>query len=320
MNKLLTISSSPHIRSKESTKSLMLDVIIALVPALTMAIYYYGMRAAMLVAVCVLTCVVCEAGYERLLKKEDTTKDLSAVVTGILLAFNLPAAATWWMGVIGSAFAIIVVKCLYGGIGKNFVNPALAGRAFLISWVAIMTTFVAPKTYLPMFGAIDALSSATPLAVLKGGEGVIPSLMEMFVGARGGCIGEVSVFAILLGGGYLIARKVISIRIPLSYIGTVALIAFIFPRVGGNVEGMLVEIMSGGLMLGAFFMATDYATSPITKRGQIIYGVGCGLLTVLIRYFGGYPEGVSYSILLMNICVWLIDSKTSPKKFGEVAK
>jgi electron transport complex protein RnfD len=310
VNKLLTMTSSPHIRAKHSTRSIMLDVIIALVPALIMAVYYFGVSAAVLVGVSIVTCVLCEALYEKLLHKKNTIGDLSAVVTGILLAFNMPSGAPWWMAMLGGAFAILLAKMLYGGIGKNFVNPALAGRAFLMAcWASPMTTFT-----------LDGVTGPTPLSFLK--TGALPegtTMMDMFLGHIGGCLGEVSAIALLIGGAYLLAKKVISIRIPAAYIGTVAVFALIFPRAGGPLESLGFEILGGGLLLGALFMATDYTTSPVTPKGQILFGIGCGLLTVLIRRFGGYPEGVSYSILLMNLCVWLIDKYTTPTKFGAVA-
>lgn len=321
MNNMFTISSSPHIRSKDTTHNLMQDVIIALVPAIIMSIYVFGVKAAILIAVSVASCVICEAGYEKIMHKKSTITDLSAVVTGILLAFNMPASAPWWMAVIGGAFAIIFAKMLYGGLGKNFVNPALAGRAFLMaSWASKMTVFPEPH-------AVDGTTGATVLSFLKAGTqpvfestGNPVTFVDLLIGNVGGCLGEVSAIALLIGGAYLVFKKVISIRIPAAYIGTVAVIALIFPRYGTNLESMLFEVLSGGLLLGAIFMATDYVTSPVTPKGQIIFGVGCGLLTMLIRYFGGYPEGVSYSILLMNLCVWLIDKYTVPTKFGEVAK
>lgn len=323
MENKFVVSSSPHIRSDEDTSTIMRDVIIAMLPAMIIGIYNYGARAAMLIIVSVISCVGFEALYQKLMKKEVRVGDLSAVVTGILLAFNLSVAATWWMAVIGSFFAIVVVKQLFGGIGKNFVNPALAGRAFLVSWVSIMTQFVKPGLFPSLFGAVDVETSATPLFYLKNvAANGMPdvSILDMFLGNIGGCIGEVSALMLLLGGAYLVVKKVITPTIPLCYIGTVALFALIFPRTGNSLESMLMEIFSGGLMLGAIFMATDYVTSPVTAKGQVIFGIGCGLLTVFIRYFGGYPEGVSYSILIMNLGVWLIDQYTAPKKFGEVAK
>ena len=334
MEKQLIISSSPHVRADANTGTIMRDVIIALLPALLIGVWNFGPRALMLVVVSIVSCMGFEALYQKIMKKNNTVSDMSAAVTGLLIAFNLSVAATWWMAVIASFFAIVVIKQLFGGIGKNFVNPALAARAFLVSWVAIMTQF--PKPHIPMgeggafdfsgyasmFGAIDVQTTATPLYYLKNvaANGMpAESIMDLFLGNVGGCIGEVSALMLILGGVYLVIRKVISPRIPLCYIGTVALFALIFPRTGNNVESMLMEVLSGGLLLGAIFMATDYVTSPVTVKGQILFGVGCGLLTIFIRYFGGYPEGVSYSILIMNLSVWLLDKYGAPRKFGEVA-
>ena len=309
----LTVSSSPHIRGKQTTRSIMLDVIIALLPALAVAVAMFGMNALLLVVVSVVACVGFEWGYRKLMKKPDTIGDLSAVITGMLLAYCLPASAPLWLPVVGAFVAIVVVKQLYGGIGKNFLNPALAGRAFLFSWPVLMTNWVAPNF---VYGA-DVVTSATPLSWLHMGnlpEGI--SVMGAFLGTIGGSLGEVSALALLLGGAYLVYKKVIGLRIPASYILTVAVLTLIFPRGNNALQWMLYNVFSGGLMLGAIFMATDYATSPITPNGQVIYGIGCGLLTVFIRYFGGYVEGVSYAILIMNICVWLIDRYTLPRRFG----
>ncbi len=316
----LSVSSSPHIRSAEDTRSIMLDVIIALMPALAVAIYMFGLRALTLTCVSVAACVFFEWGYRKLMKKTSSIGDLSAVVTGILLAYCTPVSSPYWMIIIGAAFAIIIVKQLYGGIGKNFVNPALAARAFLFSWPVLMSTWVAPLAYNSIFdlSTADVVTAATPLASLH--TGAIPqdiTLLQAFMGQIGGSMGEISALALILGGLYLVVRKVISLRIPVGFIGSVAIITFIFPKGGNdNLSWMLWNLCSGGIMLGAFFMATDYSTSPVTKKGQWIFGVGCGLLTVFIRYFGSYPEGVSYAILIMNVCVWLIDKYTMPKRFG----
>lgn len=314
----LVISSSPHIRTKTDTRSIMQDVIYAMLPALAVAIYMFGLRALLLVCISVAACVFFEWGYRKLMKKSDSINDLSAVVTGMLLAYCMPPSAPYWLPLPGAFFAIVIVKQLYGGIGKNFVNPALAGRAFLFSWPVLMTTWMMPRTYGSIFNfAADAVTGATPLASLH--QGILPdvSLFNMFLGFTGGSLGEVSAMALLLGGIYLVVFKVISPRIPLSYLLTVAVVTFIFPKGGAsNFRWMLYNLLSGGLMLGAIFMATDYCTSPVTKKGQIIFGIGCGLLTVLIRYFGSYAEGVSYAILIMNITVWLIDKYTFPRRFG----
>lgn len=317
--KLLTVSSSPHIRNPEDTRSVMLDVIIALIPALAMAVYIFGLRALMVTLVSVAACVFFEWGYRKVMKLDCTIGDLSAVITGMLLAFCLPANVPYWIPVIGALFSIVIVKQLYGGIGKNFVNPALAGRAFiLLSWTTIATTWMEPFSYSSIFNlGADAVTGATPMASIH--AGIIPDIpmTKMFLGYIGGSLGEVSALALLVGGLYLVLRKVISLRIPLSYLLTVAVLTLIFPKGGnGHFEWMLYNLLGGGLMLGAIFMATDYATSPATKNGQIIYGVGCGLLTVFIRYFGSYPESVSFSILIMNVCVWLIDKYTLPRRFG----
>ena len=322
----LTISSSPHIRASHSTTSIMGDVCIALTPALLFAIWLYGFRVLAVTVVSVAACVFFEWGYRRMMKKDSTVDDLSAVVTGLLLAFVCPPTVPYWVVVLGALFAIVVVKQLYGGIGKNFLNPALAGRAVMMaSWAAIMTSWAKPGQRLSIVsnytaeGALDGITSATPLASLK--SSVLPEtgLMDAFIGNVGGCIGEASVLLLLLGAGYLFVRKVISPRIPLCFIGTVALLTFLFPQ-GGNdrLTWMLWQLCSGGLMLGAIFMATDYVTSPVTPLGQVIFGIGCGVLTVLIRYFGGFPEGVSYAILIMNVTVGLLDKIGLPKRFGAV--
>lgn len=318
MNRFV-VSSSPHMHKDESIASIMLDVLIALMPAALAGIYYFGWRAAVVMLTSIASCLLFEYLYEKLMKKPITTRDLSAMVTGLLLGMNLPSSIPLWMVVVGSAFAIIIVKQLYGGLGKNFVNPALAARCFmLIAWAGAMTTF--PE---PMAG-VDAVSSATPLAVLKGvSEGTLPTLRQAFLGAMPGSIGETSCLMLLLGFIYLLLRRVISWKIPVTYIVVFAVLTFFF---GKNETGMeawtytLLHVMSGGLLLGAFFMATDYTTTPTTPMGQFIFGAGCGILTFVIRRFGGYPEGVSFSILLMNVCTPLIDRYTVPRKFGEVAK
>ena len=315
----LTVSSSPHIRHEDNTRQIMVDVIIALMPALAIAIYVFGPRALTLTAVSAAGCLFFEWLYQRLMKKPVTVGDCSALVTGILLAYCLPVSSPMWMVLIGDAFAILVVKQLYGGIGKNFMNPALSARAFLMSFPVIMTTWPAIRTKLPLFATPDVVSSATPLASLK--EGLMPnaSLTDLALGMVGGSMGEISALALLAGGLYLISRKVITFHTPVAYLGTVALLCFLFPHGNGRVEFMLAELCSGGLMLGAIFMATDYSTSPVTKKGQVVFGIGCGLLTVFIRFFGNMPEGVSYSILVMNATVFLIEKVTRPRKYGFVA-
>ena len=322
-NRKLSVASSPHLTSPLGTQQLMRDVLIALVPALAMAVYFFGPRALILTAVSVAGCMFFEWGYRKIMKKSNTLGDLSAVITGVLLAFVCPVYLPYWVILIGDFFAIVVVKQLFGGLGKNFLNPALAGRAFLmLCYLVEMTTWVqpGPKNWAGILTAVDAVTGATPLSTDYMHSGLLPdgvSLGDMFVGNVGGCIGEVSALMLLAGGIYLVWRGVIRIRIPVAFIATVAVLTFIFPQ-GGNdrLQWMLYEILGGGLMLGAIFMATDYVTSPATKRGELIYGVGCGLLTVFIRYFGGYPEGVSYAILLMNVCAWLFDQIGQPARFG----
>lgn len=319
----VVITSSPHIKSKEDTKSIMLDVLLALIPSLAASTYVFGLRAILMTAVSIIACMVFEAIYDKIVGKENTVTDLSAAVTGVLLAFVCPVTLPYWMLIIGDGIAIIFAKCIFGGLGKNFINPALAGRAFLLaSWPVAMTTWVAARSHVGLGSTADVVSTATPMAILKGSaEGDLPSVMSVFLGVTGGSMGEVSAVLLLVGGIYLLVRKVITIQIPASYILTVAVLAVIFPAEGyGHLEYMLYAIFGGGLMLGAIFMATDYSTTPVSKKGQIVFGIGCGLLTTMIRFFGGYPEGVCYSILLMNTTVWLIDKYTRPTKFGAPAK
>ncbi|WP_312699538.1 RnfABCDGE type electron transport complex subunit D [Sedimentibacter sp.] len=307
MENRLIASSSPHIRDAESTQSIMLDVIIALLPALVASIFYFGFNSMILVIAAVISAVCTEYVCQKIMKRPTTVTDLSAVVTGILLAFNLPSTAPWWVAALGSAFAIAIVKQIFGGIGFNFMNPALAGRAFLVASYSSYLTggFVDPVT--------DAVASATPLAILKGtASGQLPSIGEMLLGGIPGVLGETSAILIILGGIYLIYRGTIKWIIPVIYIGTVAVIALITDGAGM----VAYHLFGGGLMLGAFFMATDYATSPITDKGKIIYAVCLGMLTMLIRKIGGYPEGVSYSILLMNIITPMLNKYAVPKVFG----
>lgn len=325
MNYNLTISSSPHIRASHSTASIMRDVCIALVPALGFAVWLYGFRVLAVTLVSVAACVFFEWGYRKMMKKDNTAGDGSAALTGLLLALVSPPSVPYWVIVLGALFAIVVVKQLYGGIGKNFLNPALAGRAMMMtSWASIMTAWAKPHTWLSLAGnytaegALDGLTGATPLAALKAGMMPEQSLLGTFLGGIGGCIGETSALLLLLGGAYLVIRKVISIRIPLCFIGTVAVLTFLFPRGNDRLVWMAYQLFSGGLMLGAIFMATDYVTSPVTAWGQVIFAIGCGVLTVLIRYFGGFPEGVSYAILIMNVTVGLLDKVGLPARFGAV--
>lgn len=312
----MLVKASPHIRDNSSTQKIMLDVIIALCPAIVASGIIFGWRALLVIGVTAAASVAFEYLYCYLMKKPITVSDLSAVVTGILLAFNLPSGAPLWMAVIGSVFAIGVVKQLFGGLGHNFMNPALAGRAFLlVSRTAHMTTWT-PTAFM----SVDAFTGATPLAILKGAEGALPSVWDMFIGNIPGCLGETSALALLIGAVYLLCRRVISWRIPIIYIATTAIFTWIFWPEGWFTGPVLYQIFGGGLILGAFFMATDYASSPVTPKGQVIYALGCGLLTAVIRLWGGYPEGVSFAILLMNVAAPLIDKYTRPHIFGEVAK
>ena len=324
-NLKLIATSNPHIRSNETTQTIMRDVIVAMLPALVFACVRFGARALALTAVSVVACVFWEWLYRKLMKKHQTVGDLSAAVTGMLLAFVSPVTMPYWMAVVGAFFAIIIVKQLFGGIGKNFVNPALAGRAFLVgSYAGVMTTWIDPAAgKAPLMGSVaDIVTAATPMAYLKVGDmaGMAEKyeVMDLFVGNCGGSMGEVSALALLVGGAYLIYRKVIGWQIPVAYIGTVAVLSFLFPKTGSGIEFMLYSVFGGGLFLGAIFMATDYVTSPVTKKGQLVFGIGCGLFTVLIRYFGSYNEGVCYSIMVMNLLVPLIEKYTKPTRFGVV--
>lgn len=324
--KLLTVSASPHAKGPSTVPGIMLDVIISLIPAAFAGIAVFGFRAAAVIAVCIISCVLFEYFSRKIMKRRMTVGDLSAVVTGLLLAFNLPVDIPLWMCVIGSFVAIVIVKQFFGGIGQNFANPAITARiVMLVSFASSMSSFAVPKAA----AAVDAVTSATPLAVLGGidrtadlsvemtkllGSGGLPSLARMFFGVRGGCIGETCTAALLLGAIYLMARGVIRFTIPGTYIGTVAL--FMLLTSGFNLRYTAYELMGGGLILGAFFMATDYTTSPINFKGKIVFGIGCGILTSVIRLYGSLPEGVSYSILLMNILCPLIEKATAPKYFG----
>jgi electron transport complex protein RnfD len=318
----LTISCSPHVHQKPRTQNIMLDVLIALLPALAGSVYFFGLRALLVTLVSVAACVFFEWGWCRLMKQDCKIYDLSACVTGVLLAFVCPVTIPYWMIIIGDFFAIIIVKMLFGGIGKNVVNPALAGRAFLMSWPVAMTTWVKAgwENQAGLLSTVDTVTAATPLAAMHQGQLPETSVLDMFLGNVGGCIGETSAVLLLVGLIYLLARKVLTLRIPLAYIGTVAVLTFLFPMGNDRLPWMAAQLFGGGLMLGAVFMATDYVTSPVTKLGQVVFGIGCGVLTVLIRYFGGYNEGVSYAILVMNCCVVLLDRIGRPKKFGAPKK
>ena len=314
----LTISSSPHAHTANTTQTIMRDVLIALTPALLGSVYFFGPRALVVTLVSVLACFLFEKLWCKLAKQNDKTYDLSACVTGVLLAFVCPPTIEYWQLIIGDFFAIIVVKMLFGGIGRNLFNPALAARAFLFSWPAAMSTWVKVgwENQAGVLGDADIVTAATPLASMHQGQMPEASILDLFLGNVGGCIGETSALLLLIGLAYLLIRKVISIRIPLCFIGTVAVLTFLFPMGNDRLPWMAAQVLSGGLMLGAIFMATDYVTSPITKLGQIIYAIGCGVLTFVIRYFGGYNEGVSYAILVMNAFVVLLDRLGRPTKYG----
>ena len=318
----LTISSSPHMHSPITTQTIMRDVLIALAPALVGSVCFFGPRALLVTLVSVAAAVGFEWLWCRLMKQDNKTYDLSAVVTGVLLAFVCPPTIPYWMIIIGDLFAIILVKMLFGGIGKNFVNPALAGRAFMFSWPVAMSTWVKVgfENAAAPFGSADVVTAATPLSFMHQGQMPNVTVLDAFLGNVGGCIGETSALLLLAGLVYLLWRKVLTLRIPLAYIGTVAALSFLFPMGNNNVLWMAYQLFTGGLMLGAIFMATDYVTSPVTKLGQIVYGIGCGVLTIVIRYFGGYNEGVSYAILIMNCCVVLLDRIGRPTKFGAPKK
>lgn len=323
MSNLLNISSSPHVRSKASTKSIMFDVIIALMPATIFGIYNFGIKAAVLIAVCVATCVLTEYIWQKCMKLPLTVSDGSAALTGLLLALNLSSTFPVWMAILGSVFAIIIVKQLFGGLGQNFMNPALGARCFLmVSFAGRMTSF----TY-------DGVTGATPLAIIKNGNNaasvssllaagdgqnqVATSVRNMFFGTIGGTIGETCTLAILIGAAYLLAKKIISWKIPVCYIATFAVFVLLFGGRGFDLTYLAAELCGGGLMLGAFFMATDYVTSPITPKGQIVFGILLGLLTGVFRIFGASAEGVSYAIIIGNLLVPLIEKVTIPVPFGK---
>ena len=306
----------PQLSRSYTTQTIMLDVLVALVPALAMSVFLFGPRVLVITAISMLSCVSSEYLYRKLTHKPQSVRDLSACVTGLLLAMCLPVTASYWAPVLGGIFAIVVVKQFYGGLGGNFMNPALAGRMLLCTFPHMMTTWSNALDWVPMFGQVDAVSAATPMSYLTNGMLPPETAGQLLLGQHGGSIGEVSVFMLLLGGGYLILRGVISPRIPLSFLGTVAFLTFFYPQDGTNFQWMIAQLCSGGLVLGAFFMATDYTTSPVTPRGQLLYGVGCGVLTVLLRYFGSYPDGVGWAILTMNCTVWILDRAGIPRRFG----
>ena len=307
---------SPQLRQPSTTRAMMLDVMVALTPALGMAVFFFGLRALALAAVSVGSCVLFEVLYRLLTRQRQSVGDLSACVTGLLLALSLPASTPYWVPVMGAAFGIIVVKQFYGGLGRNFMNPALAGRMLAGTLPMLMTTWPQPMQKLPLT-AVDAVSAATPMSYLH--EGSLPpqALNIMFLGERGGCMGEISAFMLLLGLVYLLLRRVISSRVPLSYLGTVAVIALLSAPEGVSLPiWTAYQLMGGGLLMGAVFFATDPTTSPVTPRGQIMFGVGCGLLTMLLRSSSPYPEGVGWAILTMNCMVWLLDRLGLPRRFG----
>ena len=303
----LTVASSPHIRGDFKSSRIMLDVMLALLPAMIVGIWMHGIRSLFVTAVAIVSAVAFEWLYSLVTKKRNTIVDGSALVTGMLLAMTLPATVPYWLVIVGCGFAIIFVKALCGGLGQNIFNPALSARGFMM--------LVYPA-YMVRFEGLDGVTAATPLHHMVMPALPEESLLDMFLGRCPGSIGEVSALALIIGGAYLVYRKVISPRIPLSYLGTVAVLTLVFSKTGAPVQWMLYSLFSGGVMLGAIFMATDYATSPVTAKGQIVYGIGCGALTVFFRYFGLFPEGVTYAILIMNAFVWIIDRYTAPRRFG----
>ena len=303
----LTVASSPHIRGDFKTRRIMLDVVIALLPAMLVGVFMHGFRSVQVILVSVVCCIAGEWLYSVVTRTRNTVVDRSAIVTGMLLGMTLPATVPFWLIMAGSIFAIIFVKALCGGLGQNIFNPALSARGFMM--------LIAPA-YMVRFEGLDGVTSATPLHHMVMPALPEESLLDMFLGICPGSIGEVSALALILGGIYLVYRKVISPRIPLSYLGTVAVLTLIFAKTDDPIAWMLYSLLSGGVMLGAIFMATDYATSPVTPRGQVIYGIGCGVLTVVLRYFGLFPEGVTYAILIMNALVWIIDRYSAPRRYG----
>ena len=315
----LTVSASPHIRGKDTTARLMLDVVIALLPALAAGMLFQGPRAGLVAAVCVLSALAGEWLLRLVLRRHNTLPDGSALVTGLLLALTLPASVPYYVAAAGGLFAVVVVKGLCGGLGQNTFNPALGARAFL------MLLFPACLTRFPALGSAlfrgelnpaDVVTGATPLHHMQMPALPDVSLLDLFLGRAGGCIGEVSALALLLGGGWLVFRRVITLRIPAAYLGTVAVLTLVFSKGDSPILWMAYSLLSGGVLLGALFMATDYATSPVGPLAQIVYGIGCGALTVVFRYTGLFPEGVTYAILLMNAAAWLLDQYLVPRRFG----
>jgi electron transport complex protein RnfD len=325
MEVILTVSSPPHIYGTEKIERRMRDVIIALSPACVFAVYHYGFHTFAVMAIAVLSAVIAEFLFQRVAHKKVTIDDCSAAITGLLLAFNLPPDVPYWIPVVGSIVAIVAVKQLFGGLGANFINPALGARAFLLaSFPVHMTNWTLPADIITSATPfMDTSTSATYLAMIKANPSFTPQFsdyMAVLFGKIGGCIGETSAVALLAGGIYLLVRKVINWRIPVCYIGTFALLSFVYGREGFFTGYVLFEVLNGGLIMGAFFMATDYATSPITPKGKVIFAIGCGFLAYIIRYYSGYPEGVCYSILIMNLFVPLIDKYIRPRFYGRIRK
>ena len=315
----LTVSASPHIRGKDTTARLMLDVVIALLPALAAGMLFQGPRAELVAAVCVLSALAGEWLLRLVLRRHNTLPDGSALVTGLLLALTLPASAPYYVAAAGGLFAVVVVKGLCGGLGQNTFNPALGARAFLmLLFPACLTRFPAlgSALFLGELNPADVVTGATPLHHMQMPALPDVSLLDLFLGRAGGCIGEVSALALLLGGGWLVFRRVITLRIPAAYLGTVAVLTLVFSKGDSPILWMAYSLLSGGVLLGALFMATDYATSPVGPAAQVVYGVGCGALTVVFRYTGLFPEGVTYAILLMNAAAWLLDQYLVPRRFG----
>lgn len=315
----LTVSASPHIRGKDTTARLMLDVVIALLPALAAGMLFQGPRAGLVAAVCVLSALTGEWLLRLVLRWHNTLSDGSALVTGLLLALTLPASAPYYVAAAGGLFAVVVVKGLCGGLGQNTFNPALGARAFLmLLFPACLTRFPAlgSALFLGELNPADVVTGATPLHHMQMPALPDVSLLDLFLGRAGGCIGEVSALALLLGGGWLVFRRVITLRIPAAYLGTVAVLTLVFSKGDSPILWMAYSLLSGGVLLGALFMATDYATSPVGPLAQIVYGIGCGALTVVFRYTGLFPEGVTYAILLMNAAAWLLDQYLVPRRFG----
>lgn len=307
---------APHLVQTVSVRGMMQDVIVALLPALAMSVFLFGWWVLVLCAVSVGSCVLFEHLYRRFTHQNDSIGDLSACVTGLLLCMTLPSDASWWVPVLGAVFAIVVVKQFYGGLGRNFMNPALGGRMLLASFPALMTSWVDPALRLSI-QKVDVVSAATPMSYLHAGHLPPQSFEQLLMGQHGGSLGEGAAFMLLLGGLYLMGRRVISARIPVAYLGTVALLTFLFPAAGcDRLDWMAAQLFSGGLMLGAFFMATDPTTTPVTPSGHVMFGVGCGVLTVVLRYFSSYPEGVGWAILTMNCCAWLLDKAGLPRRYG----